>query len=86
MTYLTHPAQIIRYIKGYIKGPRYACVSFYQKSEYLEKIVALRERGELQTTIQEEIQDAFDERQGWRRAIELMESGRARGKVILSVP
>ena len=26
ITYLTHPAQILRYIKGYIWGPRYACV------------------------------------------------------------
>lgn len=87
MTYFTNPAQIIRYIKGYIWGPRYACVSLYQKSEYLEKVVGLGERGELHVEIQEVIEDAFDEEhQGWKRAVELMEGGRVRGKVVLTVP
>jgi hypothetical protein len=87
VTYFTNPAQIIRYIKGYIWGPRYACVSLYQKSEYLEKVVGLGERGELHVEIQEVIEDAFDEEhQGWKRAVELMEGGRVRGKVVLTVP
>jgi hypothetical protein len=87
VTYFTNPAQIIRYIKGYIWGPRYACVSLYQKSEYLEKVVGLGERVELYIEIQEVIEDAFDEEhQGWKRAVELMEGGRVRGKVVLTVP
>ena len=88
VTYFTSPAQIIRYISGYFFGPRYACVALYQKSEYLEQLVALRERGQLQVPIQEIIPSAFDERpgHGWRRAVELMEGARVRGKVVLSIP
>ncbi|KAH8813094.1 chaperonin 10-like protein [Xylogone sp. PMI_703] len=87
MTYFTHPSQIIRYIKGWIWGPRYACISMAMKSEYLEKVASLFEQGELQFPIQEVIKDAFDEeRQGWRRAIELIESRRIQGKVVLEIP
>ncbi len=79
--------QIIRYIKGYFWGPRYACISFLTKSECLEKVVALGERGELKIEIQESIGDTFDEEaQGWRRALEAMESMRVRGKIVLSIP
>lgn len=61
--------------------------SFLTESSYLEKVVRLGERGELQIEIQEVIQDAFDpEKQGWRRAVELIESTRIRGKVVLTVP
>jgi NADPH:quinone reductase-like Zn-dependent oxidoreductase len=61
-------------------------VSLYSKSEYLEKVVGLAERGEVHAEIQEVIEGAFDERQGWKRAVEAMEGGRARGKVVLAVP
>ena len=61
--------------------------SFYTKSTLLEKVVGLGERGELQIEIQEVIQDAFDEEtQGWKRAVELIESTRIRGKVVLFIP
>ena len=86
MTYISNPAQILRYIKGYIWGPRYACVSLFAKSEYLERVVGLAERGQVHVELQELIEGAFDERQAWKRAIELMEGGRVRGKVVLSIP
>lgn len=86
MTYFKSPAQIIRYISGFIWGPRYACVSFYSKPEYLQKIVGLSERGELKIEIQEVIKDALnEEKEGWKRAIELIESARVRGKVVLEI-
>jgi len=87
ITYATSPAQIIRYIKGWIWGPRYACVSLHQKSEYLEKIVGLGERGELHVEVQEVIQGSFDEEvQGWKKATEAMEGKRTRGKIVLAIP
>jgi hypothetical protein len=58
-----------------------------EKASFLEDIVKLRERGELHIEIQEVIKDAFDpEAQGWKRAIELIESTRIRGKVVLTIP
>ncbi|RFU32733.1 hypothetical protein B7463_g3598, partial [Scytalidium lignicola] len=87
MTYFTHPSQIIRYIKGWIWGPRYACISMYEKSECLEKVASLFERGELQFPVQEVISDAFNpESQGWRRAVKLIDSQRIQGKVVLEIP
>lgn len=61
-------------------------MSLVTKSSYLEQIVSLAERGEVKAEVQEVIQGAFDEREGWRRAIECMEGGRARGKVVLAIP
>lgn len=87
ITYFTSPWQIIRYIKGYIWGPRYACVSLYQKSSYLEQVVGLAERGEMHVEVQELVKGVFDEEtQGWRKAIQLIESKRIRGKVVLEIP
>jgi hypothetical protein len=90
MTYITNPVQILRYIHGYIFGPRYACVSFYTKSQYLEQVVGLGERGELRCEVQEVIKGAFDEdrseARGWRRAVSLIEGARIRGKIVLEVP
>lgn len=75
---------ILRYIKGFIWGPRYACVSFYQKASYLQQVVGLAERGELKIEIQDVIKDTFDG--GWRIAVEHIESTRVRGKVVLIIP
>jgi len=87
ITYFTNPWQIIRYIKGYIWGPRYACVSLYQKSSYLEQVVGLAEHGTLHVEFQEVVKGAFDDDvQGWRKAIELVEGKRIRGKVVLEIP
>ncbi|KUJ24550.1 quinone oxidoreductase [Mollisia scopiformis] len=86
VTYFNTPAQVIRFIKGWIWGPRYACVSLLTKSEYLEKIVGLAERGEVRTEVQEVIEGAFDERQGWKRATKAMEDKRTRGKIVLAIP
>ncbi len=86
VTYFNTPAQVIRYIKGYIWGPRYACISFLNKSEYLERVVGLAERGEVHAEVQEVIEGALDERQGWKKAIEAMEGARTKGKIVISIP
>ena len=87
ITYFWSPAQILRYIRGYIWGPRYACVSFSTRAEHLQHVSRLGESKELRYEIQELIENAFDEEQkGWTRAFELMESKRVRGKIVLSVP
>ncbi|TEY79489.1 hypothetical protein BOTCAL_0044g00220 [Botryotinia calthae] len=86
VTFFKNPIQIWRYISGYIWGPRYAVISLYTKSEYLEKIVGLAERGEVQVEIQEVIKDALNEEtEGWMRAIEIIESARVRGKIVLEI-
>lgn len=61
ITYLTNPIQIFRYLHGFIFGPRYACVSLFMKSKYLEQVVILGERGEFTCEVQEVIRGAFDE-------------------------
>ncbi|KAG4437517.1 hypothetical protein IFR05_006989 [Cadophora sp. M221] len=86
ITYFTNPAQVSRYIKGYIWGPRYACVSFVEKSEYLRQITSLAERGELARVEIEVLEGIFDEREAWRKAIEAMQSMRVRGKIVLAIP
>ena len=87
ITYLSHPAQLFRYLTGWIWGARYACVSFYTKAELLQKIASLAERGEMTFEVQEVVADAFDEdTQGWKRAIELIDTARVRGKVVLRIP
>ena len=59
----------------------------YQKSSYLEQVVGLGERGEIHVEVQEVVKGALDEEvQGWRKAIELIEGKRIRGKVVLEIP
>lgn len=61
-------------------------MELYRKSEYLEKVVGLAERGELHVEVQELIKSALDEEvQGWRKAVELIEGKRIRGKVVLEI-
>lgn len=86
ITYFANPAQVLRYIRGWIWGPRYACISLYSKSSYLEQVARLTDLGEVKTEIQEVIRGGFDEREGWRKAVKLMEEGRVRGKVVLKIP
>ena len=86
ITYFTSPRQVLRYIYGYIFGPRYACISLYQKSEYLESVVGLGERGLVKCEVQEVIKGAFGEEEAWRKAIQAMEGGRVRGKIVLEIP
>jgi hypothetical protein len=51
----------------------------------LEKVALLGERGEVRCEVQEVIKGAFDEREGWRKAVSLVEECRIRGKVVLEI-
>lgn len=59
--------------------------SLLTDSALLDKVASLGERGELQVEVQEVIKGAMGEEQGWKRAIELIESTRIRGKVVLAI-
>jgi NADPH:quinone reductase-like Zn-dependent oxidoreductase len=61
-------------------------VSLYAKSNLLEQVARLADRGEVHAEVQEVIEGAFDERQAWRKAVQMMEEKRVRGKVILAIP
>jgi vacuolar-type H+-ATPase subunit E/Vma4 len=52
----------------------------------LEQLARLADRGEVQAEVQEVIQGAFDEREEWLKAVQMMEEKRVRGKIILAVP
>ena len=80
ITYLTNPGQILRYIKGWIWGPRYACVSLYSKSTLLEETARLSERGLVRAEVQQVIDGAFDEREAWREAVESNGRGASKGQ------
>ncbi|KAI9648816.1 hypothetical protein NHQ30_003457 [Ciborinia camelliae] len=61
-------------------------MQIWRRSEYLEKVVGLAERGVVRIEIQEVLRDALDEEnEGWNRAVELIESKRVRGKVVLEI-
>ncbi|QSZ29630.1 hypothetical protein DSL72_004146 [Monilinia vaccinii-corymbosi] len=86
VTYFKNPVQIWRYLAAWIWGPRYAVVSLHTRSEYLEKVVGLAERAQVKIEIQEVIKDALNEEKGeWKRAIEMIETARVRGKLVLEI-
>ncbi|CAD6445502.1 d28484b2-6451-4680-a561-06d0fb3bff4c [Sclerotinia trifoliorum] len=86
MAFLSHPKMIWRFIAGWIWGPRYAVSAMNRDPKCLEEIVKLAERGEAKVEIQEVIKDALnEEKQEWLRAIETIESGRVKGKIVLEI-
>jgi NADPH:quinone reductase-like Zn-dependent oxidoreductase len=85
VTYLTHPTQIIRHLKGMIWGPRYGCISLAMKNGLLERVVGLLERGEARIEVQEIVKGVFGEEEGWKKAVALSEGGRVRGKVVVEI-
>ncbi|KAF8470711.1 hypothetical protein BDZ91DRAFT_693667 [Kalaharituber pfeilii] len=92
ITYLTHPSQILRYLKGWLGwAPRYGCILLTPKKKWLVKAAGMAERGELRVEIEAEFgvqggdgwKDAGDK--GWKRAFEVLDEGRSRGKVVVRV-
>lgn len=85
-TYFTYPSQVIRYIKGMIWGPRYANVLLYSRSDLLQQVASLAERGEVEVIVQEVIKGVLDEgSEAWRKVFDHMEGGRVRGKVVVDI-
>ncbi|OCK80537.1 NAD(P)-binding protein, partial [Lepidopterella palustris CBS 459.81] len=86
ITYFTYPAQLIRYIKGLIWGPRYANVLLYTKSELLQQVVSLAERGKVEVVVQEVVKGVLDEgSEAWRKVFDFMEGGKVRGKIVVDI-
>ena len=85
-TYFTYPSQLLRFVKGYLFGPRYANILLYSKSELLEQVAGLAEKGEVEVEVQEVIKGVLDEgSQTWRKVFDHMEGGRVRGKIVVAI-
>jgi NADPH:quinone reductase-like Zn-dependent oxidoreductase len=80
-----YPAQIIRKVKGLIWGPKYGVIELAKSSDYLEKVVGLIDKGEAKVVVQEVVSGALSDEGQWEKAIEIMNSGRVRGKIVLAI-
>jgi NADPH:quinone reductase-like Zn-dependent oxidoreductase len=88
LTYFTYPRQVLRYLRGWLLGPRYANVLLYQKSEYLEQVAELAEEGEVQVVVQDTVKGILDDeayKEAWERVKGEMVGGRARGKIVVDI-
>jgi NADPH:quinone reductase-like Zn-dependent oxidoreductase len=88
LTYFTHPSQIMRHIRGYLFGPRYANVILYQQSELLEQTRQLAERNEVKVVVQDVVKGILDEEhhmEAWEKVKGYMVEGRVRGKIVIDV-
>jgi D-arabinose 1-dehydrogenase-like Zn-dependent alcohol dehydrogenase len=82
----TYPSQLLRFVKGYLFGPRYGNVLLYSKSELLEQVASLAEKGKVKVEVQEVIKGVLDEgSQAWRKVFDHMEEGRVRGKIVVDM-
>lgn len=87
-TYFTNPSQILRHIRGYLFGPRYANVVFAPKSELLEQVTHLADRGDIKVEVQDVVQGVLSEeghQAAWEKVKEYMIEGRVRGKIVVGV-
>lgn len=88
LTYFTYPSQVWRFLKGWIFGPRYANVVFYQKSELLEWVAEMAEKRQTRSVVQEVVEGILEEEkcaEAWERVKGLMVEGRVRGKVVVKI-
>ncbi|KAH7378723.1 hypothetical protein BKA66DRAFT_421101 [Pyrenochaeta sp. MPI-SDFR-AT-0127] len=88
ITYFTYPSQVIRHIRGYLFGPRYANVILYEKSELLEQVTQLAEKGDVKIEVQDVVRGILDEesyKKAWEKVKEYMVGGRVRGKIVLDI-
>lgn len=89
LTYFTYPSQVLRHIRGYLFGPRYANVILYQKSELLEQIAQLADEGKLEVVVQDVVRGILSESEhnsAWEKVKHYMIEGRVRGKIVLEIP
>ncbi|KAF2121939.1 hypothetical protein BDV96DRAFT_609060 [Lophiotrema nucula] len=85
-TYFTYPVQLVRFLRGYFFGPRYANILLSSKSAYLEQTASLAEKGEVKVVVQEVIGGILDEgSDAWKKVWAHMESGRVRGKIVVDI-
>ncbi|KAF2827303.1 GroES-like protein [Ophiobolus disseminans] len=87
-TYLTHPSQVLRHIRGYIFGPRYANVILYQRSELLEQVATMADEGKFKVIVQDVVKGILSEEgsnQAWEKVKGYMIEGRVRGKIVVDI-
>lgn len=68
-----------------IWGPKYGCVELARRSDYLQQVVGIVERGEAKVIVQEVIKGALTNEGQWEKAVETLGSGRVRGKIVLEI-
>ena len=88
LTYFTYPRQVARYVRGWLVGPRYANVMLFDKSECLEQVAELVERGEVRVVVQDVVKGILGEKtygEAWERVKGEMVGGRVRGKIVVDV-
>jgi hypothetical protein len=87
-TYFTYPSQVLRHIRGYIFGPRYANVILYEKSELLEQIATMADEDKFQVVVQDVVKGILSEREyqnAWEKIKGYMIEGRVRGKIVVDI-
>jgi chromosome condensin MukBEF MukE localization factor len=87
-TYFTYPSQVLRHVRGYIFGPRYANVILYQKSELLEQVVTMADEGKFKVIVQDVIKGILSEErhlEAWEKVKSYMVEGRVRGKIVVDI-
>jgi NADPH:quinone reductase-like Zn-dependent oxidoreductase len=87
-TYFTYPSQVLRHIRGYILGPRYANVILYQRSELLEQIATMADEGKFKVIVQDVVKGVLNEedhQEAWEKVKSYMVEGRARGKIVVDI-
>lgn len=82
-TYITHPAQILRHIRGWIFGPRYGCIMLDPRTDWLETAKELVENGDVTVELQDVIDAGLEG--GWEKAFKVLDEGRVRGKIVLRI-
>lgn len=88
MTYFTHPSQVMRHIRGYIFGPRYANVLLYAKSELLEQVATMADEGKTKVVVQDVVKGILNDGESeaaWEKIKEYMVGGRVRGKIVVDI-
>ncbi|KAF2849324.1 NAD(P)-binding protein [Plenodomus tracheiphilus IPT5] len=88
LTYFTYPSQVLRHIRGYLFGPRYANVILYQKSELLQQVTELAEKGNVKVVVQDVVKGILDEnghKEAWEKIKSYMVEGRVRGKIVVDI-
>ncbi|KAF2007942.1 GroES-like protein [Amniculicola lignicola CBS 123094] len=88
ITYLTSMSQILRFVKGWVFGPRYANVELYTKTELLEKVLKLEETVGVKIVVQDIVKGILDEDEyeaAWEKIKGYMEGGRVRGKIVVAL-
>jgi hypothetical protein len=87
-TYLTYPSQVLRHIRGYIIGPRYANVILYQKSELLEQVAMMADEDKFKVIVQDVVKGILNEeshQEAWEKVKGYMVEGRVRGKIVVDI-